>query len=107
MLYNQLPDFHTNFMCILFSLISLGLGLTIFIRIRKKFLFFTFETNERNWTTLDYAIEVTDVSMKFNLEKKRKINSLKEYFIKLLKRDVNHDEFYALKKMYHLRLKKR
>ncbi|AIQ32638.1 teichoic acid ABC transporter ATP-binding protein [Paenibacillus sp. FSL P4-0081] len=47
-------------------------------------------------TTLDYAIEVTDVSMKFNLEKE-KINSLKEYFIKVLKRDVNHDEFYALK----------
>jgi ABC-type polysaccharide/polyol phosphate export permease len=37
-LYNQLPDFHTNLMCILFSVISLGLGLTIFYKNQKNFV---------------------------------------------------------------------
>ncbi|SEC12863.1 ABC transporter ATP-binding protein [Paenibacillus sp. GP183] len=43
-----------------------------------------------------YAVEVTDVSMRFYLGKE-KIDSLKEYLIKLLKKDLKHDEFYALK----------
>ncbi|MEK4108013.1 ABC transporter ATP-binding protein [Paenibacillus sp. FSL R10-2791] len=45
---------------------------------------------------MEYAIEVLDVSMRFNLEKE-KINSLKEYIIKLLKRDIDRDEFFALR----------
>jgi ABC-type polysaccharide/polyol phosphate transport system ATPase subunit len=43
----------------------------------------------------EFAVEVTNVSMKFNLERAR-INSLKEYTIKLLKRSIEYDEFYAL-----------
>lgn len=43
----------------------------------------------------EYAVEVNDVSMRFNLERE-KVNSLKEYLIRLLKKDMNFDEFYAL-----------
>ncbi|MFS0872128.1 ABC transporter ATP-binding protein [Paenibacillus xylanilyticus] len=42
------------------------------------------------------AIEVNNVSMKFNLERE-KINSLKEYTIRLLKKNIEYDEFHALK----------
>lgn len=41
-------------------------------------------------------IEVDDVSMRFNLNKEN-IFSLKEYFIKLVKRQLNFEEFWALK----------
>lgn len=44
----------------------------------------------------EFAVEVTNVSMKFNLERER-INSLKEYTIKLLKKSLESDEFFALK----------
>lgn len=44
----------------------------------------------------EIAVEVNDVSMRFNLERE-KINSFKEYMIKLLKKSVHYDEFYALK----------
>ncbi|MCU6791776.1 ABC transporter ATP-binding protein [Paenibacillus sp. WQ 127069] len=44
----------------------------------------------------DIAVEVTNVSMRFNLGRER-INSLKEYTIKLLKKSIEHEEFYALK----------
>lgn len=47
---------------------------------------------------MEFAIEVIDVSMRFNLERE-KINNLKEYFIKLLKKDIVHDEFFALKEV--------
>lgn len=40
-------------------------------------------------------IEVNDVSMKFNLSKE-KIDNLKEYVIKLIKRELFYDEFWAL-----------
>ncbi|MCM3701154.1 ABC transporter ATP-binding protein [Paenibacillus macerans] len=43
----------------------------------------------------EFAVEVNDVSMKFNLERE-KINSFKEYTIKLLKKSIEYDEFYAL-----------
>ena len=43
-----------------------------------------------------YAIEVNDVSMKFNLSKE-KVDSLKEYVIKFLKRQIQYNEFWALK----------
>lgn len=43
-----------------------------------------------------YAVEVHDVSMRFNLAKE-KVDSLKEYFVKKLKGQHQIDEFYALK----------
>ena len=42
------------------------------------------------------AIKVDHVSMKFNLSS-QKVDSLKEYVIKLLKRELQYDEFWALK----------
>jgi len=45
----------------------------------------------------EYAIEVKDVSVKFNLAKE-KIETLKEYFLNFVKGNKNKiDEFYALK----------
>ncbi|OKP85499.1 ABC transporter ATP-binding protein [Paenibacillus sp. P32E] len=44
----------------------------------------------------EFVVDVSNVSMKFNLERER-INSLKEYTIKLLKRNIEYNEFYALK----------
>lgn len=44
----------------------------------------------------NYAVEVNNVSMKFKLGR-HKINSFKEYLIRLLKKEIEHDEFYALK----------
>lgn len=44
----------------------------------------------------DEVIKVNHVSMKFNLSKE-KIDSLKEYVVKFLKRDIHYDEFWALK----------
>lgn len=42
------------------------------------------------------AIEVKNVSMKFNLSKE-KVDNLKEYVIKFLKRELKYNEFWALK----------
>ncbi|MDE5965773.1 MAG: ABC transporter ATP-binding protein [Lachnospiraceae bacterium] len=42
------------------------------------------------------VLEVDDVSMKFNLSKE-KTDNLKEYFIKLIKKQLNYNEFWALK----------
>lgn len=42
------------------------------------------------------AIVVDHVSMKFNLSKE-KVDSLKEYVIKLFKREIHYNEFWALK----------
>ena len=42
------------------------------------------------------AIELNHVGMKFNLSSE-KVDSLKEYFIKFVKKDIKHDEFWALK----------
>ncbi len=44
----------------------------------------------------NYAVEVNDVSMKFNLSKE-KVDSLKEYVIKFLKREIKYNEFWALR----------
>lgn len=44
----------------------------------------------------DIAIKIENVSMCFNLSKDR-VDSLKEYFIKLVKRQLFYDEFWALK----------
>lgn len=44
----------------------------------------------------EYAVEVSDVSMCFNLGREQ-ITSLKEYVIKLLKKDIEEDQFHALK----------
>ena len=42
------------------------------------------------------AIEVDYVSMKFNLSKE-KVDSLKDYVIKMLKKEIHYNEFWALK----------
>lgn len=42
------------------------------------------------------AIELEHVGMKFNLSKE-KTDNLKDYVIKLIKRDMHHNEFWALK----------
>ena len=44
----------------------------------------------------DIAVKVDHVSMRFNLSTE-KVDSMKEYFIKRLKRDLVYDEFWALK----------
>ena len=41
------------------------------------------------------AIEVSNVTMKFNMSKD-KVDSIKEYFIKLCKRQLRFEEFTAL-----------
>ena len=46
----------------------------------------------------EYAIEVRDVEMHFNMSKER-IDSLKEYFIKLLQRRLMFEDFTALDKV--------
>lgn len=43
-----------------------------------------------------YAIEVNNVGMKFNLSQE-KVDSLKEYFIKLITGKLQYNEFWALK----------
>ncbi len=45
---------------------------------------------------LENAIEVKDVSMCFNLSRE-KVDSVKEYVIKMLKRQLFYEEFWALK----------
>jgi len=45
-----------------------------------------------------YAVEVNDVSMTFNLGRE-KVDSLKEYMIKMLKKDLSFEEFSALKEV--------
>jgi ABC-type polysaccharide/polyol phosphate export permease len=39
-LYNQFPSFHTNLMCIIFSTVSIFLGLFIFYRKQNKFILY-------------------------------------------------------------------
>ena len=41
------------------------------------------------------VLKVNDVSMKFNLSSE-KVDSIKEYFIKFLKKEIKYDEFWAL-----------
>lgn len=45
---------------------------------------------------VEYAVEVNNVTMKFNLARE-KVDSLKEYFIRNVKKDRIRDEFYAVK----------
>lgn len=42
------------------------------------------------------AVEVKNVTMEFNMSKE-KVDSIKEYFIKLVKRDLHFEQFLALK----------
>lgn len=44
----------------------------------------------------DYAIELKDIEMHFNMSSER-LDSLKEYFIKLMKRQLFFEDFVALK----------
>lgn len=46
-------------------------------------------------TTDDYAIEVNDVTMIFNIASEQ-LNNLKEYFIKLMRHELFFKEFHAL-----------
>ena len=48
--------------------------------------------------TEEFAVKVDHVSMCFNMSKER-LDSLKEYFIKLARRELNFTEFYALKEV--------
>lgn len=43
----------------------------------------------------DIVIEVKDVSMRFNLSRER-VDNLKEYVIKKIKKEITYDEFWAL-----------
>lgn len=45
-----------------------------------------------------YAIKVDNVSMRFNMPKE-KVDNLKEFFIRLLKRQMHYEEFYALREV--------
>ncbi len=44
----------------------------------------------------EYAVEVNHVSMLFNMSSE-KVDSIKEYFIRLVTRKLNYNEFWALK----------
>ena len=44
----------------------------------------------------DTVVKIQDVGMKFNLSPE-KVDNLKEYIIKLLKRELRYHEFWALK----------
>ena len=44
----------------------------------------------------EYAVEVNNVTMRFNLARE-KVDSLKEYFVRNVKRNNIRDEFYAVK----------
>ena len=50
----------------------------------------------KGWIMGKYAIEVENVGMKFNMSSE-KVDDLKDYVIKLLKRQLNYKEFWALK----------
>lgn len=45
---------------------------------------------------MEQMINLSNVSMRFNLSKE-KVDSVKEYFIKFIKKDLRFNEFYALK----------
>ena len=45
----------------------------------------------------DVAVSVKDVGMRFNLNQER-VDNLKEYVIKFLKRDLKYSEFFEIKK---------
>lgn len=47
---------------------------------------------------MNTVVNVEDVSMCFNLSKE-KIDSLKEYFVKLIKRQIHFEQFWALRDM--------
>lgn len=45
---------------------------------------------------MDTVVRVDDVSMMFNLSSER-IDSIKEYFVKMIRRELHYQEFWALK----------
>ena len=49
-----------------------------------------------NNVTEDTALMLSDIGMRFNLSKE-KVDSVKEYFIKLVKHELKFDEFWALR----------
>lgn len=52
----------------------------------------------------DYAVEISDVTVRFNMASER-INNLKEYFVKFVNRELMFKEFLALKNV-SLKIKK-
>ncbi len=52
--------------------------------------------NEKMNIDNDIALSLSDIGMRFNLSKE-KVDSVKEYFIKFMKRELKFDEFWALK----------
>ena len=55
-------------------------------------------TSDEGWDpkTGKDIIKLENVGMRFNLSSE-KVDSLKEFFIKAIKRDIHYDEFWALK----------
>lgn len=58
-------------------------------------LFYTFRRERIRVMPSDIAIKIQNVSMRFNLSKDR-VDSLKEYLIKMAKHQLFYDEFWAL-----------
>ena len=66
-----------------------------FLKVNRINLFFIFEVKGE---ILGNAIEVKNVEMHFNMSKE-KVDNLKEYFIKLYKRQLMYEDFIALDKV--------
>lgn len=62
----------------------------------KKLELKSLENLEKQPVNDNIVIKVDNVGMRFNLSKER-IDNLKEYFIKFLKRQISYEEFWALK----------
>ncbi|MBQ9200056.1 MAG: ABC transporter ATP-binding protein [Lachnospiraceae bacterium] len=52
--------------------------------------------NEKKNIDDDIVLSLSDIGMRFNLSKE-KVDSVKEYFIKFMKRELKFDEFWALR----------
>ena len=66
-----------------------------FLKVNKINLFYIFKVKGE---ILGNAIEVKNVEMHFNMSKE-KVDNLKEYFIKLYKRQLMYEDFIALDKV--------
>ena len=98
MLYEQCPS-HIWCWGNKFALAFLLFGLWTFRRSQHK-LYYTFDEG----LCMDEIICVNNASVRFNIASER-IDSIKEYFIKLMKRQLMFQEFFALKNI-NLHVKK-
>lgn len=64
--------------------------------IRRRIGLFIICKDEVHYTMSDTAIQISDVTMKYRLATER-IDSLKHYFIKRLKKEIRYEDFYALR----------